>query len=586
MKKRKAAVWLHLCGDVVRVSPGLFALEYLSSILYSIALALTPFFMERVFSRILSFANGTESFSAMMISILLLFGVSVLSEAASGASDYLGETYANLSSQKFYFKVNEKIGKLPALDFEKPDTLNLINKSYQGAFSIRDTVHVVMDILTIYLPYFIFYGWYLYRCRRILPLILALIFLPVLLAQIVKGKLYAKLEDDTAPLRRKKEHFSDYIAAKEYVKETRGLGATAFFEAKFQAAMAALNRKMKKTGRKTCEADGIAMLMNLLGYIVVLLLLLDSVLRGYIALSAFVAVFASIRSAYDQMEELLGDRMGELADMIAKVRNYIAFQALPCENTQETSGPAFSSVRAEHLCFSYPNGTQALHDISFEASRGQMVAIVGENGSGKTTLSKILAGIYPPTEGCLLYAGQAKSLADIRKQSSQLFQKYNPYKMTVAENVAVSDNLEIRREEIKDVLNRAKAELPDMADDPLNAMLGREFGGVELSGGQWQRIALARGIYRPCQVLILDEPTAAIDPMRESELYQTFRDCCQGKIGFIVTHRLGIVKLCSQILVLKQGTLVDMGTHEALLERCEYYRMLWNAQAELYQSHS
>lgn len=583
MKHKKPAAWLRLCADVVRVSPGLFVLEYLSSIIYSVTLALTPFFMERLFDGILSFANGTASFSTMLVSILLLFGVSVLSEVTSGAADYLGETYANLSSQKFYLKVNDKIGKLPALDFEKPDTLNLINKSYQGAFSVRDVVHVVMDILTIYLPYFLFYGWYLYRCRRILPLVLALIFLPVLFAQIVKGKMYAKLEDDTAPLRRKKEHFSDYIASKEYVKETRGLGATAFFEAKFHTAMAALNSKLKKTGKKSCEADGIAMLINMVGYIGILLLLLDSVLHGYIALSAFVAVFASIRSAYDQMEELLGDRMGELADMTAKVRNYIAFQELPCEELQETSGCPFTTLQAEHLRFSYPNGTEALHDISFEARQGQMFAIVGENGSGKTTLSKILAGIYPPTQGKLLYNGQAAGLSDVRAQSSQLFQKYNQYKMTVEENVSISDGLRLRNEEILDSLKRAKAELPDSPSDSLQTMLGREFGGVELSGGQWQRIALARGIYRPCQVLVLDEPTAAIDPMRESELYQTFQDCCQGKIGFIVTHRLGIVRLCQQVLVMKQGTLLDIGTHEALLQRCEYYRELWNAQAEQYQ---
>lgn len=583
MKHKKPAAWLRLCADVVRVSPGLFVLEYLSSIIYSVTLALTPFFMERLFDGILSFANGTASFSTMLVSILLLFGVSVLSEVTSGAADYLGETYANLSSQKFYLKVNDKIGKLPALDFEKPDTLNLINKSYQGAFSVRDVVHVVMDILTIYLPYFLFYGWYLYRCRRILPLVLALIFLPVLFAQIVKGKMYAKLEDDTAPLRRKKEHFSDYIASKEYVKETRGLGATAFFEAKFRTAMAALNSKLKKTGKKSCEADGIAMLINMVGYIGILLLLLDSVLRGYIALSAFVAVFASIRSAYDQMEELLGDRMGELADMTAKVRNYIAFQELPCEELQETSDRPFTTLQAEHLRFSYPNGTEALHDISFEARQGQMFAIVGENGSGKTTLSKILAGIYPPTQGKLLYNGQAASLSDVRAQSSQLFQKYNQYKMTVEENVSISDGLRLRNEEILDSLKRAKAELPDSPSDSLHTMLGREFGGVELSGGQWQRIALARGIYRPCQVLVLDEPTAAIDPMRESELYQTFQDCCQGKIGFIVTHRLGIIRLCQQVLVMKQGTLLDVGTHEALLQQCEYYRELWNAQAEQYQ---
>lgn len=574
-----------LFREVAGISPRTFFLEYFFSMAYGVTLALTPIATEKVFDGIVLYAGNRIFLASMLAPVFLLFGVSILGEIFAGLSDYYGEVYGDLTNQKLFRKVNEKIGRLDAIDFEKPELLNDIEKSYAGAASSRKLVHVVMDILTMYLPYFLVYGYYLYTCRPVLPLALVFIFLPVLLAQRVKEKRYAKLEDDSASLRRKKEHFADCMTAREYVKETRSLDAVSLFRRKYDQALEEWNCCLKKTGKAACKADGIAMLLNMTGYAAVILLLLDSVWKGYIALGAFVAVFTSVRTVYDQMEELVADRAGELAGAYAKVKNYLRFRDIPCETREPEQEFRLTEIRAEHIAFAYPDGTQALRDVSFTARQGQLFAIVGENGSGKSTLTRLLTGIYQPSDGVLLYNGQTAAQSGVRavrRECSQLFQQYCRYQATLAENTAIGQELTMDFRRIRQVLAGVGLE-PSHFSDGILTMLGREFGGIELSGGQWQRVALARGIYRDCRVLVLDEPTAAIDPMRESELYHTFQESCKGKIGFIVTHRLGIVKLCDQVLVMRQGRLLDAGPHEALLKRCGYYRQLWNAQAEQYQ---
>ena len=583
MRTRRGRRWLELCRDVALVSPGMFFVEYLVSGIYGVSLAATPLFLERVFDGVSAFAVGKISLEKMLLPILGLFGLMILSEIAAGASDYLGETYADLTSQKLFYQINRKIGKLSAIDFEKPQVLNQINKAYQGAFSSRDLVHTFMDLLTMYLPYFIFYGWYLYQCRPLLPLALVLIFVPVVLSQIVKGKLYAKQEDVSAPLRRKKDAFASYVSTKEYAKETRGHGAVPIFCRKFSSAQEELNKCLKKTETQICKADVIALMLNMAGYFGVLVLLLGSVLGGHIRVSAFVAVFSSIRTAYEQLEEIFGDRAGAISAATAKVKNYLAFLELPCEERGQTEEAPVCSIDAENVSFQYPDGTQALRGITFHAGRGQMIAVVGENGSGKTTLSKLLAGLYEPSAGKLLYNGQERKPPAIRLQTSQMFQQYNRYHMTLGQNIAIGRELRPAGEEAWAAIDGAGLPLTtDRFPDGLETMLGLTFGGIELSGGQWQRIALARAIYRPCQVLILDEPTAAIDPVEETALYRTFQECCRGRIGFVVTHRTGMVKICQQVIVMRQGSIVDCGTHEELLLRCEYYHRLWHAQADQY----
>lgn len=583
MKKilQKSTRWLDLFSCVVKISPGLFFAEYLVSGIYGISLAFTPLCMERIFRAIAKLARHEILPIHMLSPILILLGVNIISEISAGISDYLGETYSTLAGQKLYSEINKKIGTLPAIDFENTDTLNLINKSYEGAYYVRSMVHTVMDLLTMYIPYIVIYAWYLYRCRPILPVALIMIFAPIAISQIIKKRSYAQLEDDSAPLRRRREHLAECIASKEYIVESRGLGAQPFLFQKYWAVQGDLNRHVMRIEKKNCKIDTVCILINALGFMGVILLLVESVSKQHIEIGSFVAVFASVRTVYQQVDEVVSVRAGELSSAVVKVNNYLKFCELSGEEYRNALIPTIQHISVNNISFQYPNGKDALRNISFDADRGDLIAIVGENGSGKTTLAKILAGIYSPTNGSITYDASVRSAYEIRSVTSQLFQRYSRYRMTLEENVTISTKQMHHRSEIISALETAHID-PNWFADGLNTNLGREFGGTELSGGQWQRVALARTVYRPCQVIVFDEPTAAIDPNNEADLYHSFAESSADKFGFIITHRLGIVQLCQKVLVLKDGQFIDFGSHDDVLSRCEYYQQLWTAQAEQY----
>lgn len=583
MKKGRIQRWFWLYRSVAKISPGLFAAEYGASAVYGVSLALLPFALEWIFTSMEGFASHAISFPQMLLPILALWGVHLISEITAGMSDYLGETYADLAAQKLSASIHQKIASLPAIDFEDPATLNLIDKARWGAYSIRGLVHVTMDLLTMYLPYFLIYSWYLYQRNPILLVLLVLIFFPVLIAQVVKERFFSQQEEEAAPIRRKKEAFAQYISTKELAKEARTLGAVPDFFQRYCRAQKEMNKSVFRREKKNCTADILAAVVNIVGYLGILLFLIVLVLDEQIPVSAFVAVFASIRTVYEQMEEILGGRLQEMSGAVSKVKNYFRFLDLPSREQGNGQMPIIHHLELQNVGFQYPNGAAALSNIHLQVQQGELTAIVGENGSGKTTLSKILSGIYPMSSGSLKINGQKMGSQVLLSASSQLFQSYNQYHMSMGTNIAIGNAPAISEEDALRAIQTAGFQMDaNRFPKGLHTMLGRTFGGVELSGGEWQRIALARAIYRPCQILILDEPTASIDPAKETELYESFRLACKDKIGFLITHRLGVVKLCQKVIVMQKGRILDTGTHEELLGRCAYYRSLWNAQANPY----
>ena len=228
-----------------------------------------------------------------------------------------------------------------------------------------------------------------------------------------------------------------------------------------------------------------------------------------------------------------------------------------------------------------------LHGISLSIAQGETIAVVGETGAGKSTLMKLLLGLYLPTSGQVLIGGMDTSQIqskDIYKNSSAVFQDYQRYRATLQGNISVSQpQCNVSIEKIKDACTQAELDSSSANfSDGLKTILSREFGGTDLSGGQWQRVAIARGLYRIHNIIVLDEPTAAIDPIEETNLYRQFARLAKGKTAIIVTHRLGSARIADRIVVLKDGSIDDIGTHEQLIARQGFYAQLFRAQAKWY----
>ncbi len=263
------------------------------------------------------------------------------------------------------------------------------------------------------------------------------------------------------------------------------------------------------------------------------------------------------------------------------------------KSMQETPGVRGLDIEFRNVSFTYPGKdpeTQAaLKDVSFTIGVGEAIALVGRNGAGKTTIVKLLTRLYDPDEGDILIGGRnikEYDLEELREQVGVIFQDYVHYYMSARENIGIGRVGEIENQELVATAAQksgASKVIEGLADG-YDTMLGRWFeNGTQLSGGEWQKIALARAFMRDARILILDEPTSSLDPQAEYEVFAHFRVLTKGKTAFFISHRFSTVRLADRIFVLENGHIIEDGSHHDLMELNGRYAQLFNLQAEAYR---
>jgi ABC-type multidrug transport system fused ATPase/permease subunit len=279
--------------------------------------------------------------------------------------------------------------------------------------------------------------------------------------------------------------------------------------------------------------------------------------------------------------------LGQASGFATDLRGFLA---LPEETDNRhgtlTDSPTAGEIRFERVTFTYPGSSRpVIDDVSLTIRAGETIALVGENGAGKTTLVKLMLGLYTPDRGRVLLDGVDIATLDpgqLRQRLSGVFQHFVRYPLSAAENVtlgAIADLGRVHKALELAGIHETVGRLPDGPD----TVLSPDLGGVDLSGGQWQRIAIARAGLRDASVLCLDEPTAALDPLAEVAIYKRFAELSRDRTTILVSHRLGMARLADRIVVLEHGRVIEQGTHDSLVTRrgTEYGRM-WNAQARWY----
>lgn len=568
---------------------------------------------------------------------LALIGTIVAAHIVNGLNNFMGTSYFKKVTGYLHGKINEKAARIRPIAYENPETLDDINKASLGADNSLGLLFTITTIFTYYTPYFLFMFFYLFSLDRVLAVTLIFIFVPVMASQLVRSVVFSKLEDKVAPIRRESEYYKTAFGD----KETRTLGVFSYFDKRYVNTLRRMNKAVWKAEKKAGLLELGMKVLTLAGYLMILLLFVRSLLKGTISVGQFAAVFASVQYMFNTMNVIICTHIADLTKNMGTMNNFLRFLDMPEKEGSDAEKDPKLGIRFDNVTFAYPKTNRpALCAVNIGIKGGETVAIVGENGSGKSTFAKLALGIYEPVSGTVEIGGRSTkdiSAKAIYHRASAVFQNFQKYKMTLGDNVAISDpadedpgrirktkNTDENPGQVREVSDadekyRRVRKVPDadeksgrfqeaseVSSNPTrikealemveldthtntfpkgtDTMLSREFGGVELSGGQWQKTAIARGLYRGHDVIVLDEPTAAIDPMQEADLYREFAEISKDKTALIITHRLGSARIADRIIVMKSGGIQEVGTHEELMKKKGHYYDMFQQQAKWYRA--
>jgi ATP-binding cassette subfamily B protein len=396
------------------------------------------------------------------------------------------------------------------------------------------------------------------------------------------------------PLRRELDYLRDLSTKKEGAKELKVFGLSDFLRDRFVEINDQVVNRNQRLAARRLRIGALLAIIGSLGYYGAYALLVFRTLKGALTVGDLTFLAGALAGCSTQIQSVfstftgIADQALFLSDLLEffsvkpKIRN--AVRALPAPR------PIRAGFEFRGVSFAYPGTSRlVLHGLDFRIHPGERIALVGENGQGKTTLVKLITRLYEPTRGHILLDGvdlREYDIADLHQQIGVIFQDFMRYDLAARENIAVG-RIACANED-RSLYSAARKsgahELIDRFSNGLDQMLGRRFeDGVDLSGGEWQKFALARAYLRDAEILILDEPTAALDAMAEYEVFSRFAELTDGKIAILISHRFSTVRMADRIVVLQDGAIHEEGTHPQLMARGGRYASLFELQAANYR---
>lgn len=526
--------------------------------------------------------------SNIILTFVLFAIVGGISVSFSHLSEVIDTIFRNETSLKLQGEIHKKSIRIPVVYYEIPKINDIISKA-QEAFCYGPAIGAAMGIINVFsiLVSLISSLFILWSFHYSLVILVFCIGIPYLLKLYI-NKVKLDFNIKSSSKRREADVYKKYFTNYEYVKETIVLDAKDFFLKKWIKVMEKIKKEEISINIKSIILETLIEIFEAIGYVLSIFLAMYLISNNILDIGKFGAIVMIIGTLKGNIARFLSD----LADMhqeLSFVKKGFEYIDLKEEDRPIDICPTLNKgITCENVSFTYPFTSQtAVKNLNINIKSGEVIAVVGANGAGKSTFAKLLLGLIKPDSGRVLYDDLDINEINYRyvhKNTSAVFQDFNHYYLTVGENIGLSNVDNINNNDL--ILEAAKKSgaisFIDNLSEGLQTQLGKAYGGIELSGGQWQQLALARGYFRDSQFIVLDEPTSALDPLKEAMMYEQFKQLCIGKIGVIVTHRLGAAKLADKIFLMDNGKLIECGSHEDLYNQNGLYKKLFLSQASMY----
>ncbi len=539
----------------------------------------------------------TPEYFQIWVYLALELGLALLSDLINRAITLLDSLLGDLFSNETSVKLIRHAATLDLYQFEDSkfyDKLERARRQTTGrTVLMSQTLTQLQDIITI-----LFFAIGLIAFKPLLIIILFIAIIPAFLGESTFSERTYSLTRSWTPQRRELDYLRYIGASDETAKEIKIFGLQDFISERFKALADKYYQANKKLATSRAFWGSLLSSIGTVAYYGAYVYIIIDTVEGDISVGKLTFLAGSFLQMRNMLQGIM-NRFSQIAESALYLQDLFDFFELKPQIQQHVTLSGSRSAKVpqpiskgftfENVSFKYPGSERySLRNLSFHLKAGEKLALVGENGAGKTTLVKLLARLYEPGEGRILLDGvdlKDYDIVDLRKNVSIIFQDYVKFQLKADENIAIGNIADLQEQQkiessaVKSLANTVIDKLPE----GYQQFLGKRFeGGVELSGGEWQKIALARAYMGDSQLMILDEPTSALDARAENEVFIRFSELITGRTAVLISHRFSTVRMADRILFLENGELRELGSHEELLEKDGKYAALFKLQAKGY----